>query len=161
MRRVFKKKISQIEAKEKKLRPFLFSSVVDMDQTASKKSLDFGHLPVSHWRTQKESPTSRASPNWRRGPILTRVGAFENQYLKLFDFGVTFSFWVGPPLFLCFCFLSENRIIFLKTKFQIGPQMPHHHPKEQKKHPELYVGLSSVEARAKSCRARDPQADEK
>ena len=68
MWRVFKKKISQIQAKEKKLRPFpFFFSAVDMDQTAAKNR--FLILAISQWRTQKESPTSGVFPYSRCGPI--------------------------------------------------------------------------------------------
>ena len=51
-------------------------------------------LAISQWRTQKESPTSDIFCHWRCGPISTRIGAYENQHLKLFDVGVTFFFWV-------------------------------------------------------------------
>ena len=40
------KQISQIEAKEKKLSPFQFFSVVDMDQTATKNRLIL--VAISH-----------------------------------------------------------------------------------------------------------------
>jgi len=62
-----------------------------MDQTAAKNRLI---LAISQWRTQEESPTSEVFPHWRCGPILTRIGAYENQHLKLFDVGVAFFFWV-------------------------------------------------------------------
>ena len=55
MWRVFKKKISQIEGKGKKLRPFFFVSG-GHGPDRSTKSLDFGHLPVVN---------SKGEPNFR------------------------------------------------------------------------------------------------
>ena len=86
-----------------------------MDQTARKNRLV---LAISQWRTKKESPTSRVFPNWRCGPILTRIGAYENQYLKLFDVGVTFFFWVVSG----FLFSVRKQKTEMFSKFQIGPK---------------------------------------
>ena len=54
---------------------------------------------------------------------------------NFFDVGMTFSIEVGSD----FCFLSENRNVnFLK--FQIGPEMPYHHTKEQEKTSRVTLG---------------------
>jgi len=67
------------------------------------------HLPVVD---QKESPTSQVFLHWRCGPILTRIGAYENQDVELFDYGRTKK----EMGFSVFCFLSENRKLLQKSK---------------------------------------------
>ena len=49
----------------------------------SQNHLILVHLPVVD---QKESPTSEVFLHWRSGPILTRIGAYENQDLELFHY---------------------------------------------------------------------------
>ena len=96
---------------------------------------------VSIGSTQKESPTSGFFSNSRRGPISTRIGAHENQHLKLFDVGMTFSTEVGSD----FMFSVKKQKTENFSKFQIGPEMPYHHTKEQEKHPEPHLGLFLID----------------
>ena len=88
------------------------------------KSLDFGHLPVAN---SKGEPDFANFPS-RHGPILTRIGAYENQDLKLFVLVVLF--FVGLVSgFLFSVQKTENRF----GTFQIGGGKNHQHKKEHKK----------------------------
>ena len=95
------------------------------------KSLDFGHLPVAN---SKGEPNFRIFSNSRCWRIWTRIGAYENQHLKLF-FGVVVIFFieVGSDRKQ----KTEN-INF--SKLQICPKMSQHHPKEQKKTSRVTLG---------------------
>ena len=82
----FKKVSAKSKVKEKKLRPFQnghSKSPVRIARTWTKpqpKSLDFGHLPVAN---SKREPNFGISPYSQCGRIWTRIGAYENQHLKL------------------------------------------------------------------------------
>ena len=100
--------------------------------------LDFGHLPVVN---PKGEPNFAIFSNSRCGPIIsisTRIGAYENQHLVLLNVDMAFSIEVGFGFLFSIRAKTENRKF---SKFQIGPEMPQHHPKEQKKHPEPQLGL--------------------
>ena len=87
------------------------------------KSRDFGPSPSGG---PKGEPNFGSFPYWRCGPILTRIGAYVNPDLKIFDVGVPFfvRFWISGFLFFCFLIFQKN---------QNGPKKAYHHPKKQKK----------------------------
>ena len=94
---------------------------------------------ISQWRTQEESPNSGFFfPNSRCGSILTRVGAYENQYPKLFDVGVTYLFWVVSV----FLFSVRKQKIRKISKCQKCHTTTR---KSRKKHPESHLGPFPVD----------------
>ena len=114
-----KKVFSQIKAEKKNLRPFQnghSKSPVRKARTWTRPQPNHLILAISQWRTQKESPTSRGFVHWRCGPILTRIDAYENQHLGLFDHGRTKK-ENGVSGFL---FRPEDRKRKLKPIFRLG-----------------------------------------
>ena len=143
--RGIKKKFSQIEASEGKkvtsvskwALKIASADSADMDQTAANQNRLV--LAISQWWTQKESPTSGIFPYSRCGPILTRIGAYENWNVKLFCVGSTF--FVG----LVSVFLFSVRKQKTEIKFQIGPKKYHQHKKERKKTSGVTLGTPYFE----------------
>ena len=100
--------------------------MVDMDQTATKKSLDFGHLPVAN---SKGEPDFRSFLHWRCGPVLTQIGAYE---IKISNF---FSMAVPEKTVSGFLFSVRKQKPLQKSNIIVTLWYGHSR-KDREKHPE-------------------------